>query len=255
MICKFWSILFGSCCQRSQKNHRTLTSDLSVLVTVLDQHHLRSVLKDSIKFNNDVTTVNKVNFTGLGSLSMYYVFQYYPVLPCEQRFLSCMAFSKCTKSFASLANQLHKTMQERNPLLAGQNVKRWGRTRFLINTVMFMWGWWLVILWGLWVTRSQIISFKAFLIIWTIYQYCFSFSWAMSVCQHYITFTTISVSALARGLLIPCCVYLFLALWENLQENLICHFFCQIVKVRVRIRNDYISLRAWSVKEGTTSAD
>ena len=147
-IFKFWSILFGSCCQKSQKNHRTLTSDLSVLVTVLDLSYHRSVLKNSIKFNND----DKVNFHRLGSLSIYHVFQYYPAI----RSLSLAWLLTFMKVVLLACKPTTRSHVRENPLLAGyfntavqkRERKTWGRTKFLINTVMFKWGWWFVILWA-----------------------------------------------------------------------------------------------------------
>ena len=80
---------------------------------------------------------------------MYYVFQYYPAI----RGLSLVRLLAFMKVVLVAGKLLRETMQERPRCLRGKSStkrerKTWGRTKFLINTVMFKWGWWFVILWA-----------------------------------------------------------------------------------------------------------
>ena len=77
------------------------------------------------------------------------------VLPCDQRFIFCMAFSIYESRSRRLQTNYAKPCK-REPAARGvfkysstkRERKTWGRTKSLINTVMFKWGWWFVILWA-----------------------------------------------------------------------------------------------------------
>lgn len=83
---------------------------------------------------------------------MYCVFQYYPAIR-GLSLVRLLAFMKVVLVAGKLTTRNHA---RETPLLAGylntavqkRERKTWGRTKFLINTVMFKWGWWFVILWA-----------------------------------------------------------------------------------------------------------
>ena len=79
---------------------------------------------------------------------MYYVFQYYPAI----RGLSLNIYESRSPRLQTNYAKPCKTEPAARGVFKYSSTKRerktWGRTKFLINTVMFKWGWWFVILWA-----------------------------------------------------------------------------------------------------------
>lgn len=186
-----------------------------------------------------------MNSHGLGSLSMYYVFQYYPAI----RGLSLNIYeSRSPRLQTNYAKPCKREPAARGGISIQQykneNVKREAGQNSWLTPLCSSGDGGSLFCEPLWVTGSEITSFKAFLISSVLPQFqlsaeCLSVrNWSALHHAHNHIWSQRWLGLFYKNPV----VFIFSRSLEETTENLICYFFFQVVKVRVRIRKNKIKL-------------